>query len=95
LRLHGIPLRWQSEVTVWEPPYRFVDEQRRGPYRLWIHEHAFLQHHGGTLIRDQVQYAVPGGTLIDRFFVRPNLEKIFAYRQEKLQEIFHAEGDAQ
>jgi ligand-binding SRPBCC domain-containing protein len=39
LRLHGVPLRWQSEITAWEPPHRFVDEQRRGPYRAWIHEH--------------------------------------------------------
>ncbi|HZA25273.1 MAG TPA: SRPBCC family protein, partial [Dehalococcoidia bacterium] len=38
LRLRGIPLRWQSQITVWEPPHRFVDQQRRGPYRLWVHE---------------------------------------------------------
>ncbi len=94
LRLHGIPLRWQSEITAWEPPYRFVDEQRRGPYRLWIHEHTFLAHDGGTLVRDRVQYTVLGGALINRFFVRPDLEKIFAYRHHKLQTIFHVEGDA-
>lgn len=33
LRPRGIPIRWQSEITAWEPPHRFVDEQRRGPYR--------------------------------------------------------------
>src|SRR5918911_1052128 len=74
LRLHGIPLRWQSEITTWEPPHRFVDQQRRGPYPLWVHEHTFLEQNGGTLVRDHVEYGVPGGTLINRFLVRPDLE---------------------
>src|SRR5947209_7790818 len=48
LRIHGLPVRWQSEITAWEPPVRFVDEQRRGPYRVWIHEHTFEVGNGGT-----------------------------------------------
>ena len=88
LRVRGLPLHWQSEITAWEPPRRFVDEQRRGPYRVWIHEHTFEERDGGTLALDRVRYAVPGGSLIDRFFVRPQLRQIFAYRQTKLGEIF-------
>jgi ligand-binding SRPBCC domain-containing protein len=92
LRLHGIPLRWRSEITVWEPPRRFVDVQRRGPYRLWEHEHLFLPKDGGTLVQDRVRYAVPGGSLlaplVDRLLVRPDLERIFAYRRQRLKEIF-------
>ncbi len=30
LRLHSFPIRWQTEIKIWEPPNRFVDEQRRG-----------------------------------------------------------------
>jgi len=56
LRLRGIPIRWQSEITAWEPPHRFVDEQRRGPYRAWIHEHTFEERGGETIARDRVQY---------------------------------------
>ena len=88
LRVRGLPLRWQSEITAWEPPHRFVDEQRRGPYRVWIHEHTFEERDGGTLARDRVRYAVPGGSLVDRFFVRPQLRQIFAYRRTRLGEIF-------
>lgn len=88
LRLRGLPLRWQSEITVWEPPHRFVDEQRRGPYRQWIHEHTFEPQDGGTLARDVVQYAVPGGAIIDRLLVRRDVERIFRFRQEKLEELF-------
>ena len=49
LRVRGIPLRWQSEITAWEPPPRFVDEERLGPYRLWQHEHLFEERDGGTV----------------------------------------------
>jgi ligand-binding SRPBCC domain-containing protein len=86
LRLHGVPLRWQSEITLWDPPYRFVDEQRRGPYRLWIHQHIFAEADGGTIAQDRVEYAVPGGALVQRFVSR-DLTTIFEYRRWKLQEL--------
>ncbi len=88
LRIHRIPVRWQSEITAWDPPRRFVDEQRRGPYRLWIHEHTFEPRGDSTLVRDHVQYAVPGGTLVQRFFVARDVHRIFAFRRRKLEEIF-------
>ena len=60
----------------------------RGPYRLWHHEHRFSDQNGGTLVADEVQYRVPGGRLINRLFVAPDLRRTFAYRTQKLQEIF-------
>ena len=88
LQLHGIPLRWQSEITTWEPPHRFVDEQRRGPYRTWIHEHTFKESTGGCEVRDFVRYTVLGGWVADRLFVGHNVRRIFEYRARRLQEIF-------
>ena len=88
LQLHGVPLRWQSEITTWEPPHRFVDEQLRGPYRTWIHEHTFKESKGGCEVRDFVRYAVLGGRVADRLFVRHNVRRIFEYRARRLQEIF-------
>jgi len=88
LRLRGIPLRWQSEITAWEPPHRFVDEQRRGPYRTWIHEHTFAPRIGGCEAHDFVRYVPPGGRLGDFLFVRHDLRKIFEYRIRRLREIF-------
>jgi len=88
IRLHGMPLEWQSEITAWEPPNRFVDEQRRGPYRQWIHEHTFVTRGEGTEIRDLVRYAVPGGRTINFLFVQPQVRKIFEYRAAQLQKLF-------
>jgi len=91
LRVHGLPLHWQSEITAWEPQRRFVDEERRGPYRLWRHEHTFEARDGGTLCRDHVRYAVAFDFLVHRPLVRPDIERIFAYRQEKLRQMFAPE----
>ena len=41
LKLHGIPVRWLTEIEIWEPGRRFVDTQVRSPYRLWRHTHFF------------------------------------------------------
>ncbi len=89
LRLRGIPLRWQSEIAVWEPPDRFIDKQTRGPYTLWVHEHTFTDHKSGTLVGDGVLYAILGGKLIQKFLVQPDLERIFRYRHQVLQKIFN------
>lgn len=88
LRVHGLPMRWTSEITVWEPNLRFVDEQRCGPYSHWRHEHSFEVCESGTRVIDEVQYGVPSGALIHALFVRRDVEKIFTHRQTVLQEIF-------
>jgi ligand-binding SRPBCC domain-containing protein len=88
LRLRRIPIHWQSEITVWEPPYLFVDEQRKGPYRNWIHRHRFAAIDGGTKVFDAVFYAVPGGTLLHDRVVAPDLRAIFQFRREKLLDLF-------
>ena len=99
LRLHGVPVRWQSEITAWEPPFRFVDEQRRGPYRVWIHEHRFAVERStdGTEVvvaSDKVHYAAPGGRLVNRLLVAGDLRRIFAYRSDRLCERFGAADDS-
>lgn len=78
----------QALTPAWEPTHRFVDEQKRGPYRLWIHAHRFTSQKGGTLCSNHVRYAVLGGELVNRLFVRRDVEKIFAFRCRKLEEMF-------
>ena len=88
LRLRGVPMRWQSEITVWEPNVRFRDVQRRGPYRYWRHVHLFREVPGGTLVEDGVEYDVPGGSLVHQWLVAPELLRIFRYRQQALARVF-------
>ena len=89
LRIRGVPIRWQSEISSWDPPDRFVDRQTKGPYSLWLHEHTFAAHDGGTLVGDNVEYAVPGGTIVQKLLVAPDIARIFRYRHKVLQELFN------
>jgi ligand-binding SRPBCC domain-containing protein len=88
IRVKGIPLRWESEITAWEPPYHFQDEQLRGPYRSWRHDHYFSARGGGTLLEDHVEYSVLGGSVINTLLVEPDLLRVFEYRRRKMLEIF-------
>jgi ligand-binding SRPBCC domain-containing protein len=84
LRLHGLPLRWRSAIRAWDPPRGFVDEQVRGPYRAWHHEHAFREVDGGTAVRDRVAFALPRGGRLVAAFVARDLRSIFRHRQRVL-----------
>ena len=88
LRVRGFPVCWRTEITEWEPPYHFLDEQIRGPYRLWIHAHEFQSRNGGTLVCDNVRYAVPFDWLLHKFVVRPDVQRIFSYRADCLRRRF-------
>ena len=88
IRLHMIPIRWRTEISSWEPPYRFVDRQLKGPYKVWHHEHTFEEINGQTVVHDKVLYIPRGGSLIHRLMVKPDLEKIFRFCQDTLKEIF-------
>ena len=84
LRLRGLPLRWSSLIETWEENHRFVDQQLRGPYRFWRHEHVFSETASGTRVQDRVDYLLPMGRLgrlAALATVRRDLERIFDYRQ--------------
>jgi ligand-binding SRPBCC domain-containing protein len=89
--LPGFRVYWMTEITHVVPGRYFIDEQRRGPYRLWHHQHHFKEIEGGIEMTDIVHYQLPLGvlgTVAHGLFVGRQLERIFAYRQEKVEEIF-------
>jgi ligand-binding SRPBCC domain-containing protein len=84
-------VRWVTEITDWHPPHRFVDVQRRGPYRLWQHTHEFEAVNGGTRMRDSVHYALPWGVLgrlAHNLIVQRDLNTIFDYRSRHVSAWF-------
>ena len=93
LRLHGIPLRWTTLIEQWEPGRCFIDTQLRGPYRLWSHLHEFEAHPDGTLVRDEVLYALPGGALgnvAHPLFVGRDLRRVFDFRHGAVERLLGA-----
>ena len=94
IRVHGLPIRWRTEITEWHPPHRFVDMQLRGPYTLWHHTHTFEERDGGTLCLDDVRYRPRGGALVNWLFVRRDVERIFAFRTAGLKAVLAAPAEA-
>lgn len=91
IKLLGLRMTWSTEITVWQPPAKFVDRQIKGPYRVWEHTHLFEEKGEGTQMEDVIQYAVPGfvlSPLVHFLFVRPRLEKIFTFRENSILEYF-------
>ena len=85
----GLSMGWQTIITEYQPPYRFVDLQAKGPYRLWHHTHRFQPLPDGTLVTDEVRYVLPLGPLgsiAHAAMVKHQLLGIFRYRQQKLAE---------
>lgn len=91
LRVHGLPLSWTTEIRRWEPPYRFIDVQLSGPYRLWHHTHRFEADNGGTRMTDTVRYRLPFGLLgraVQALKVGSDVKEIFDYRCKRIDELF-------
>jgi len=91
LRVHGVPVRWTTEIICWDPPHSFEDVQRSGPYRHWHHTHLFEPADGGTRMTDEVRYSLPFGLLgraVHALIVRRDVERIFDYRYDRIRERF-------
>jgi ligand-binding SRPBCC domain-containing protein len=87
----GIPVEWVTEITHVKDKSFFVDEQRKGPYTMWHHEHHFKEVEGGVEMTDIVSYIIPLGIIgkiVHPFLVKPKLEEIFAYRFKIVEEVF-------
>jgi ligand-binding SRPBCC domain-containing protein len=88
LGLHGIPLRWRTRITAYEPGRGFTDLQERGPYRLWEHQHTFSDRDGGTWIADRIRYRLPWNFNLVHPLVNADLRAIFTFRQEEIARRF-------
>src|SRR6478672_11708290 len=89
----GIPVSWMTEIKQVVPFQMFIDEQRKGPYKLWHHQHHFKPIEGGVEMTDIVHYRLPFpflGSIVHGPLVKPKLMEIFSYRFQKVNELFGA-----
>ena len=90
LKVRGVPVKWKTEISEWNPPSAFIDRALESPYKQWIHRHTFTPiEMGKTLIEDEVRYRLPLEPLGDlaHWFVRRELDYIFDFRQRIVAEI--------
>ena len=93
LRVHGLPIHWTTAITVWNPPFEFVDVQLHGPYVLWHHRHTFEAVGNSTRMIDEVSYRLPFGWFgraMHSVMVRRDLKTIFDYREQTVKQLLEA-----
>ncbi|RFC54079.1 SRPBCC family protein [Brumimicrobium aurantiacum] len=90
--LLNIPMNWITEITHVKHQSYFVDEQRKGPYKIWHHEHHFKVVNGGVEMEDVLTYVLPLGfigKIAHALLVKSKVQEIFNYRNKKVKEIFN------
>jgi len=84
-------VKWVTKISDVREKEYFVDEQLRGPYKLWQHKHFFNQTAGGMEMNDEISYDIGYGKMGDLLLlpiIRRKIEKIFSFRRKKIAEIF-------
>ncbi|MDB5121871.1 MAG: hypothetical protein JWN56_3089 [Sphingobacteriales bacterium] len=88
----NIPIDWCTEITHIKEREYFVDEQRKGPYNIWHHEHHFRVVDGGVIMTDLLHYDIGKsilGLIAGNLFVHKKVQKIFKYRYQVLERYFN------
>lgn len=91
----GIPFRMTSRVTELDRPTRFVDEQVRGPFRRFRHEHVFEAGGAGTVMTDRITLDAPLGPLgwlVERAVLGRYLQQLIEERNRYLRATAEAGG---
>jgi ligand-binding SRPBCC domain-containing protein len=85
----GIPWRLTSRITVFNRPRGFIDEQVRGPFHRFHHEHVFEEFGGGSRMTDIVEFEAPAGWvgwLAERLFLALYVQSLIDERNRYLAE---------
>ena len=91
--LLNIPIQWITKITSVKKKKSFIDQQNRGPYKKWIHEHKLEETPQGIIMHDTIKYIPPFGIIgriANWIFIKRRVIKIFDYREQVLNQIFHS-----
>ena len=78
-------LTLEAEHVAYRKNERFEDVLRKGPFAHFHHKHLFLERGQECLLRDEIDYALPGGVLGElaaKWVAQPKLERMFEYRHQ-------------
>lgn len=84
----GVPFKMTSKVTEMTPPDRFVDEQIKGPFRRFHHEHRFERRGNATLMIDIIDFTSPVGLVgrvVDQIILERYMAKLIKERNDFLK----------
>ena len=82
---------WVTEITHIKTHKYFIDDQREGPYKFWQHQHHFEVVNDGVMMTDVIHYSVGFGwfgLLLEKYFIKSQIDKIFEYREEQIKRLF-------
>jgi ligand-binding SRPBCC domain-containing protein len=88
LAWRGLPLRARWFVREYDPPYRFVAVQVRGPWARWEQRHRFLEDDGATWLDERLTYRPPlgpAGRLLHALVLRRAVRAAWAFRARRLE----------
>ena len=91
IKIFMFPIHWRTLITTYEHPYKFVDEQIKGPYTFWHHTHTFNETDSGVEIIDKVSYSIPFGILgrvLHSIWIKNDLKNIFEHRKVVIEKLF-------
>ena len=85
----GFYLQHQSIISEMNFPTYFVDEQLKGKFKSFKHQHFFEEKNGVTIMQDILQYETPFGIfgkLFDVLLLKKHLTRFIEYRNEVMKE---------
>lgn len=86
----GVYIQHESIISEMEFPIYFVDEQLKGHFKSFKHEHIFIQNENQTLMTDILEYETPYGfvgKIFDKTILKNHLIKFILYRNSILKEL--------
>jgi len=86
----GIRQRLTVRVTGFERPAHFQDVMIAGAFKSMVHDHWFVEHPDGMLMRDRFEFQSPLGilgSLADRLFLTCYMRRFIIRRNEVLKQL--------
>jgi ligand-binding SRPBCC domain-containing protein len=85
-----LPLVLGFRHTLFEPPFRFGEEEIHGPFSRFAHEHQFESLGSSTIVRDLLTISLPwyyGGEFVMKWLVAPGIRRMFQNRAHALSRL--------